>query len=29
METEVVWLWGFGCLMITAWLIFSEEVKHK
>jgi hypothetical protein len=29
METDVVWLWGFGCLMITAWLIFSEEVKHK
>jgi len=25
METDVVWLWGFGCLMITAWLIFSEE----
>ena len=24
-ETEVVWLWGFGCLVITAWLIFSEE----
>ena len=29
METDVVWLWGFGCLMVTAWLIFSEEVKHK
>jgi len=29
METDVVWLWGFGCLMMTAWLIFSEEVKHK
>jgi hypothetical protein len=28
-ETDVVWLWGFGCLVITGWLIFSEEVKHR
>jgi hypothetical protein len=28
-ENEITWLWGFGCLVITAWLIFSEEVKHK
>ena len=25
-ETDVVWLWGFGCLVITGWLIFSEEM---
>ena len=25
MEAEVIWFWGFGCLVITAWLIFSEE----
>ena len=29
METEVVWLWGFGCLVLVAWLIFSEEIKYK
>jgi hypothetical protein len=28
-ETDVIWLWGFGCIVITAWLIFSEEIKHR
>jgi len=28
-ETDVVWLWGMGCLVVTAWLIFSEEIKQR
>jgi hypothetical protein len=28
-ETETIWLWGFGCLVLVAWLIFSEEIKHR
>ncbi len=28
-ENDVVWLWGFGCLVITAWLIFSEEYEER
>ena len=29
MEGDLIWLWGFGCIVITAWLIFSEEIKHN
>lgn len=28
-EADITWLWGFGCLVVVAWLIFSEEVKHR
>ncbi len=29
MEYDVIWLWGFGCLVITAWLIFSEDYEER
>jgi len=29
MEGDVIWLWAFGCIVITAWLIFSEEIKQR
>jgi hypothetical protein len=27
-EPETIWLWGFGCLVLVAWLIFSEEMNQ-
>jgi|DEB0MinimDraft_3_1074331.scaffolds.fasta_scaffold09997_3 hypothetical protein len=29
MEGDMIWLWAFGCIVITAWLIFSEEIKQR
>jgi hypothetical protein len=26
-EPDTIWLWGFGCLVLVAWLIFSEEMN--
>ena len=25
METDLVLYWGFGCIILVAWLIFTEE----
>lgn len=27
MESDIVWLWGFGCLVLVTWLIFSEDTS--
>jgi len=27
-ENEVTWFWGLGCLLLVAWLIFSEETEQ-
>jgi hypothetical protein len=26
-EADITWLWGFGCLVVVAWLIFSEDTN--
>ncbi len=26
-EADITWLWGFGCLVVVTWLIFSEDTS--
>ena len=26
-EADITWLWGFGCLVLVTWLIFSEDTS--
>lgn len=26
-EADITWLWGYGCLVLVAWLIFSENTS--